>query len=175
MSAEDQSHYGFKRITPTNWNEPDLLATVFGIPAQQWVEATLKPQLSPQVPEEVRALFEAARALFIYSWYFYPMATAGAEQLFRVMEAAARERCRQLGLPVAIANASGKSRPTNFSANIHALQNAGQIDAADATRWEATRELRNMSSHPQRQQILPPGMTIESLAADADLVNRLFR
>jgi hypothetical protein len=175
MSGEVQSHYGFKRITPTNWSEPDLLATDFGFSAEAWVDAILKPQLSPQVPEEVRALFEAARALFIYSWYFYPMATSGAEQLFRVMEAAARERCRELGLPLMITNASGKSRATNFSGNIRALQNAGQIDAADATRWEATRKLRNVASHPQRQQILPPGMTIRSLVANADLVNRLFR
>lgn len=175
MSTEEQSHYGFKRITPTNWYEPDLLATAFGMSAQQWVEATLEPQLSPRVPEDVRALFETGRALFTYSWYFYPMATAGAEQLFRVMEAGARERCRQLGLPSVITKTSGKSRPANFSENIRALQNAGEIGAADAEQWEATRELRNSASHPKRQQILPPGMTIASLIASARMLNRLFR
>lgn len=175
MNSDEQSHYGFKKLTTGNWKQGDMLDSVFRMPEQMWVEATLKPQLTQKVPEEVRALFEVARALFTYSWFFYPMATSGAEQMHRVLEAGARERCRQLGLPLEIPNAKGKSRPTNFATNIHQLTNAGAIDASDAIRWEATRSLRNWASHPQTQQILPPGMTLASLITNAEMLNRLFQ
>lgn len=175
MNLEGQSHHGFKRITAANWNQPDLLATEFGMSAEQWVDATLQPRLSPQIPEEVRALFETARALFTYSWYFYPMATAGAEQLERVMEAAARERCRQLGLPSGTTKPSGKSRPMTFLESIRALTNAGEFSPDEASQWEATRTLRNIASHPERLQILPPGITIACLITNAEMLNRLFK
>lgn len=175
MNGFGPSHFGFKQITTDNWNAPDLPLLFPDISPEAWVKATLKPELSPSVPDDVRGLFEMARALFTYSWYFYPMATTGAEQLHWVLEAGAREKCLRLGLPLQIATPKAKPRPYTFAENIQRLVKADAISTKEAVRWDATRQLRNRSSHPTQHQILPPGMTLGGLQSAADLLNRLFR
>jgi hypothetical protein len=173
MSVEEKSHYGFKRITAANWLEADSLSD-YGFFPEQWIAVVLEPKLNQQVPETIRALFETSRALFAYSWFFDPMGMAGAEQLKRVMEAAAREKCLQLSLPVQSPTKGGKLRATNFSTNIAQLVKANAIDQNDADRWDAVRALRNTASHPKFQQLLPPGTALGALYTDAELLNRLF-
>ena len=130
-----------------------------------WARLFLAEELKPHVPDGVRELFDVARGCLLYGWFFNPLFRLGEEQLFRVAEAAARERYHELGGP--------KKRPT-FAASIAWLTNEGAIKAGDEIWWDATRELRNHSSHPERHVAMPPGQVLRTLSMTAHRVNRLF-
>ncbi len=110
----------------------------------------------------------------IYGWFFYPLITLGAEQCYRVLEAAVRKRCEQAGIPTQRQNKRGKMIETKFVENIESLIKTGIIAVADRPHWNATRELRNIASHPDSQTILAPGTTIGLLVSAADLLNSLY-
>ena len=61
-----------------------------------------------------------------------------------------------------------------FSELILALVKHGQIPEKEVRRWEATRWLRNDSSHPKSQSIETPGMAFKGLRATAEMINQLF-
>lgn len=175
MNSRPETHHGFKRITPENWLEPDVTKLFPDIPPRSWVEAHLAPNLSPQVPEDILALFEVARGAIIYGWFFYPLLTLGAEQTQRVMEAAARQRCLELGIAQPKVNQkTGRRTEPRFFEQIEALVARGTIGPGEAQRWKATRNLRNHASHPGRQTILSPGMAWGTLHTCAELINKLF-
>jgi hypothetical protein len=165
-----------KDLTFDNWLQPDPTSLAFAgaldvatgeirkMSEEEFVAGALEPQLSASVPETVRTLYEGARGAMAYGYYFYPLFMLGAEQLFRVAEAAVRERAQQLRGP-------GKA---TFSENIQLLLDGRLIDEADKPRWDAFRSLRNQASHPRYQQVLPPGPTIELLAEVAGAINQLF-
>lgn len=111
----------------------------------------------------------------IYGWFFYPLITLAAEQFPRIQEAAARAACQQRQLIPARTSKSGKPIEPKFSEIIEALAKGGVIGQADRPRWEAARELRNLSSHPSRQSIFSPGMAIGALEATTGLINKLFK
>jgi len=162
--------FGFKEVALDNWREIDPIWDVFFFPgadqdrASTWVTDLLRPRLQPIVPTPVRALFEVARAAFIYGLMFYPLQTLGAEQMCRVAEAAIGNKCHAL---------ADRTR-RNFAGKISWLTRQGAISSQDAVQWKAIRELRNAASHPTSQTILNPGMTIPIMEEVADLVNRLF-
>ncbi len=139
-----------------------------------WIEAHLKPHLKQNVPREVASLFEVARGSMIYGWFFYPLITLGAEQCYRVLEAAARKRCEQAGIPTQRPTKKGKMIDTKFVDNIDSLIKVGIIAAADSSRWDVTRKLRKIASHPDSQTILAPGTTIGLLVSPAGLLNNLY-
>lgn len=174
MSNASEIHFGFKRITVENWQDADV-PRLFGLTTpDNWIGVHLQPQLSPTVPQEIASLFEVARASMIYGWFFYPLITLGAEQCYRVLEAAVRKRCEQAGIPTKRQTKKGKLIDLRFVENIESLMKAGIIDGTDRPRWEAIRNLRNIASHPNSQTILAPGATTDILAAAAELLNSLF-
>ena len=63
---------------------------------EDWARAFLNVELKEHVPEPVSDLFAIARGALLYGWFFYPLFRLGEEQLYRVVEAAAKERYRQL-------------------------------------------------------------------------------
>lgn len=136
------------------------------MPEAVWMELVLQPQLNPSVPKDVQALYEVARAGFVYAWLFYPFMTLGAEQCFRVLEAALAARCQQAGLT--------PPRNPGFQKWVQALIAANIIPAAELPEWESCRKLRNTASHPSMQTILPPGMALPVLTKTAERLNRLF-
>jgi hypothetical protein len=156
-----------KKLTPANWLELDPTNRAFGPPPtpQDVVTVVLTPELSERVPEEIRDLFEVARAAMCYGCFFYPLWTLAAEQLFRVAEAAVRARCRTLR--AGTGNLSFK-QGLAFLAK-HAPQDVEIID------WNAVRYLRNEASHPIRQTIITPAMAVSTLESTADALNKLFR
>jgi hypothetical protein len=174
MSDAPETHFGFKRITAENWQDADV-PRLFGLtPPDNWIEAHLQPKLGPNVPQEIAALFEVARGSMIYGWFFYPLITLGAEQCYRVLEAAVRKRCEQAGIPTKRQTKKGKMIDVRFVENVESLINAGIIAATDRPHWEAIRKLRNIASHPDSQTILAPGATIGILVSAADLLNSLY-
>jgi len=167
--------FGFKEITPSSWLEPDDVLKGFvrmspdgrrhTITGEEYLRDILRPRLLESVPTGVQALFEVARGGMVYGYFFYPLYTLAAEQLFRVIEAAVAHKCKALGMP----------RSTRrFEKKIDWLVEEGVIPRSESARWHAARKLRNVASHPERQMILTPGNAIGMLERIAEDLNSLF-
>ena len=167
--------FGFKEITPTNWLEPDEVLKGFvrmspdgevqPITGDDYLRDILRPELLESVPTDVQALFEVARGAMVYGYFFYPLYTLAAEQLFRVADAAVAHKSKALGAP--------KSKRT-FKERIDWLVDEGIIPRSELNRWDAVRQLRNAASHPDNQSILAPGNAIGVLEGAAKQMNSLF-
>jgi hypothetical protein len=118
------------------------------------------------VPKNIQALFEVARGAIAYGYFFYPLYALAAEQLFRVAEAALKEKCRQLEMPT-------KPR-RDFAKCIKWVAERGIISAREANRWHNIRHLRNAASHPKDQMISTPMDAIGTLTKVAEEINSLF-
>jgi len=96
---------------------------------------------------------------------FYPLLTLGAEQLFRVLEAAVSLRCHVLSAP---------SQVRTFARKIDWLTSQKLITPEEQERWHAMRKLRNLGSYPTEQAIFSVGMTLTVLGSTVELINMLF-
>jgi hypothetical protein len=166
-----------KTLTTENWLQPDPTSTIFvrvshadgsvsPMSGEDWVAQFLTPSLNDNVPKELRRLFEVARAALAYGYFFYPLYTLAGEQLYRVAEAAVSEKCAMLGAP---------KKKSSFQDKIKYLVDKNVIPNEEFIRWDAFRQLRNMSSHPRRQNILAPGMVATTLHLVAERINDLFQ
>ncbi len=163
-----------KGLTAENWLQKDDVWKAFirlrhnGTPepftSRDLVEPLLEVRLSSKVPAELGKLFDVARGAMVYGWCFYPLLTLGTEQTSRVAEAAVAHRCQQLGY----------KGPRTFKKRLEWLAEHGVIRVASEEPWHAVRGLRNISSHPDSQQVFSPGMAVQSLQRCADLINSLF-
>jgi hypothetical protein len=153
----------FRRIASDNWLNADVPSYFPGTRPSAWINTMLAPQLAPHLPLEIVRLFEVARGALVYSWFFYPLATLAAEQSHRVVEAAVKLRCCQLG-----------KAARNFSDGIKVLTEAGIISAEEWTQWDATRAMRNAGSHPETQTIWDPGQSVQIFQMTADMLNKIF-
>ena len=169
----------FKRLTVDNFQQPDSTLSVFVRMSAQdgsirtlsggdWAQEILTVELSEQVPLEVRRLFAVARGALVYGYFFYPLYTLGAEQLFRVGESAVSHKCRALGM------SKRKLKEKGFEGQLEHLVTEGIIPSSAQQRWDALRKLRNLTSHPENQSILPPGIAIGELRRIAADIDRLF-
>lgn len=167
---------GFKKITLENMLEPDEHPSYPSrLRGDKWVRECLKPRLDSSVPVEVAFLFEVARGSIVYGMFFLPLAALATEQGFRVLEAGARHRCKQLGL-VKKKSAKPNAFPdAPFVDLVAALQKAGRIPKGDLATWKSMVSLRNLFSHPTSQCIRNRQEAIEQLAYVAELLNRLFK
>lgn len=167
--------FGFKEITSSNWLEPDEVLKGFvrmspggeprPITSDDYLRDILRPKLIESVPRDVQALFEVARGAMVYGYFFYPLYTLATEQLFRVAESAIAHKCKALGAP--------KSKRA-FEKRIPWLADKGVILRSEVTRWDALRQLRNATSHPDCQSIFTPGNAIGMLEGIARQINSLF-
>lgn len=163
-----------KKLALHNWREPDVPKSFPGLTEEVWVAEAMKPQLIAAVPEDVVRLFEIARGSILYGWLFYPLLTLASEQLHRVQEAAVRARCKIAGIPVIKTQKDGRFRSRNFADLIGALAGRGIIRSDERKMWDAARNLRNMSSHPERPTILPPGLALAAIDVTARKINQIF-
>ena len=169
------TRFGFKEIILSNWLEPDDALKGFvrispdgqphTITGEEYLQHILRPKLHASVPSDVQALFEVARGVMVYGYFFYPLYTLAVEQLFRVVEATLAHKYKALRAP--------KSRRT-FEKRIEWLVEEGVISRQESARWHAARQMRNAASHPERQMILTPGNAIGILERVADDINSLF-
>ncbi len=156
---------GIKALTLENWKTPEVPIAFTLFTEEKWLARITAPQLIATVPENVVKLFEVARGSMAYGWFFYPLLTLAEEQLHRVQETAARERCKLAGIPI---------KDKSFDDLIKRLVDHEIIPADSISLWEAARHLRNHSSHPQNQMIIPPGMAVGGLEATVRQINQLF-
>ena len=170
------TNFGFKKLSLENWLQPDEASTIFAsissdgqvkpITEDEWLRRILEPSLAEVVPLEIRRLFEVARSAMAYGYFFYPLYTLAAEQLFRVVETAISYKCQSMGAPTKNTN--------TFQEKINWLISQGVIPKSEEVRWQAIRGLRNMASHPQTQIIRPPSNAISVLRDVVEKVNLLF-
>lgn len=130
-----------------------------------WLDQVLEPSMTDQVPHGVQALLEVARGAHAYGYFFYPLYTLAAEQLYRVAEAAISQRCKLH---------EGSSSPKRFLDTIDWLADQKVISEEDRVYWHAIRKLRNSASHPERQMIITPAMALGSLSQIVEKINILF-
>jgi hypothetical protein len=167
----------FRDLTLANWATPDPANEVFArmsplagvgprrMSGDDWAREFLAVELRQHVPHEIRELFAVARGAMLYGWFFYPMFALGEEQLYRVLEAAARARYKQVG---------GQKRRPSFEKAINFLIESDVIPQMDGEPWHAARELRNAASHREQHEALPPGTILHHLQMTAHDINRLF-
>lgn len=131
---------------------------------REWVIYAKSVTLSTSAPENVQSLFATAINALVYSYFYYPLMTLCADQLLRVVETAAQEKCKQLGAPTLRTLASA----------IDWLIAQNIIPRADRDRWSTMRTLRNFSSHPRSQLIANVAMMRMQVEAAAELITSLF-
>jgi hypothetical protein len=176
MKAAHTIQYGFKRISPENVTELDGQSPHSSrLRGTKWVQACLKPKLESCVPDEVAFLYEVARGSMVYGTFFQPLASLATEQCYRVLEAGARHRCKQLGL---LKKKHGKKKvvpDTSFAEIVATLKQSGKIPKPDLNAWETMPFLRNVYSHPKSQFIQSAESPVTMAGYTADLLNRLFK
>jgi hypothetical protein len=176
IKTAEKIQYGFKRISLKNLLKHDDHASFSArLQGEKWVRACLEPQLEPTVAEEISFLFEVARGSMVYGMFFLPLASLATEQGYRVLEAGARHRCKQLGL---LKMKPGKKKvlpDTSFAELVAELNRAGKISNEDLDVWKSMIFLRNRYSHHTTQVIRSREDAIRQLAHIAELLNRLFK
>jgi hypothetical protein len=171
MTTSVSNGFGFKRLTVKNWLTVDpawdgvVMSSSLPDPSEAWVSDLTVTDLNPVVPLAIRKLFETARGTLLYSLMFYPLLTLGSEQLFRVLEASASLKFKEM---------SGPPKLKTFEKRIAWLSENGAITAEQKPRWNALRQLRNVASHPTDQSIFSQSMALTILQATVDLIDPLF-
>lgn len=165
----------FHRLTIEDWQQPDpisekcYLSAPDGTPVEMdgeaWAREFLSVELGAAVPEDIHDLFEVAKGTLAYGWFYYPLYDGGQQQLFRLSEAAAFHRYRELG---------GSKKQLSFQKTIVWLAENGAIDEATAELWHALRKLRNEGAHPKHRLVVPPGHVFRVLMNVAAAVDSLF-
>jgi hypothetical protein len=89
MSEPQVPDDGVKHLTTGNWLEPDPICLKFvevnlaTAASRQptgdgWAERFLAVDLAPTVPSEVRDMWEAARGLLLYGWFYYAISAGSS-------------------------------------------------------------------------------------------------
>ena len=139
---------GFKQITSKNWMEHDEVLQGFvkftpdgqshTITGEEYIQYILEPKLNESVPIEVIKLFEVARGVMVYGYFFYPLYAIATEQLYRVIEAAIYHKCKELNAPNSI---------ETYNDRIEWLLKQNAITYEESIRLHVARKARNISSH----------------------------
>lgn len=169
----------FKRLDLTNWLERDPVHDAFGefnihtgarrpMTAERWAEHILSVHLAPDVPQPVRELWEIARGVLLYGWFFYPLYALGDEQLHRVADTAVLFAYRDRGGP------EGPKGPPSFHGRLSWLFAHGHIAQRLEPRWSAIRELRNLGSHATAVHISMPMDALRTMSILAEAIDALF-
>jgi len=159
-----------KRITAHNWLEADLIDDT----PPAWRDVFLAIRLDDRVPAEIAAMFETARGSVIYGGFFAPLVVLGVEHCYRVLEAGARARCVQQGLPVSFRDKEGKEHPLSFSHNLRQLTERGSIAEVDLELWKQAGELRAWAALPKHGSLIGAEHASTALSNAAMLLNKLF-
>jgi hypothetical protein len=166
----------FKTLTEENWTEPDPVlrhfvavsrrdGTVKRLAGDDWAGHFLSIHLAEDVPHEVQELFDVAKGVCIYGWFFYPLYHLGEEQLFRVADTAVAAKCKQMG---------GPDLETSFGRRLDWLKARAVLSANERRWWDSIRQLRNLASHPDFQSIHPPGSVLRMFRDVGQRIDELF-
>jgi hypothetical protein len=191
VATEDED-IGHRKLTAENWLTPDpiflktapITVEMFVelamthkvgninlpgviVPVAGWLESVFKAKLHRGVPVNIRRLFSAARGMFCYGYCFYPLCTLAGEQLLRVLEGAVSEAC--------LGKAGAPKKKAPFERKIEWLIQTGAIDQTERKGLHALRTLRNTTSHPSHQMLVPPQLMGQMFMDLATTINGLFK
>ncbi len=164
---------GFQKISLENWLKPDNLNSIFVRSSENSTEThiitdkerladILKTNLSEKVPIEIHRLYEVARGAIAYGYFFYPLYTLGAEQLFRVAETAVNFKYKSV---------NGPKNINTYSKRLEYLEKNNIISSCEKDSFDNIRKLRNISSHPKNQSIIMPTRGSTSIRVTRGKVN----
>jgi hypothetical protein len=166
------SDWGFKKLTVENWLEPDEISKLFvhlctgePVTANERAQSILEPSLLDSVPLPIQRLFEVARSALLYGYFFYPLYALGGEQLFRLAETAVNSKCNALGIP---------AEKMSLRKRVDKLIQRGIIPEQEKVLWSSFWKVRNRTSHPSDQMLVPPGDMIQNLWFVAEKINGWF-
>lgn len=171
MSSNDSKQpdkTGMKKLSLDNWDKPDEISELLPENARANTENILSPQLSENVPSEIRDLYESARAIMLYGYYYNPLYKQGLEQFFRVGEAA-------LWHKMSFLSETPLSKEVGFQRLMNMLRNRGVINEKSYNTWETIRVLRNSSSHAKERSLIPAETCIQVLIKLTTEINALFQ
>ena len=186
MSEPQAPDDGVKHLTTGNWLEPDPiclkfvevnLATAARRPptGEGWAERFLAVDLAPAVPSEVRDMWEAARGLLLYGWFYYAIYAIGEHQLRRVADAAVLHRYQQAGGPPnKKLGPEGEQRWPDLMTRVDWLISVGIIPAEKRDRWDLERGLRNETTHASIRHLTTPHEVLRVLDLLAGEIDALF-
>ena len=76
-----------------------------------------------------------------------------------------KEKCKEIGAPKSI---------RTFEKRIDYLVNENVIHQKVKPTWDAVRKFRNFASHPEGQNLHPPGIVVGLLEKIANSINSIF-
>lgn len=163
---------GFKLVDADNVLAPDAVSVDFHIltplgarpmGSDDWIAAINEVQLCEGVPLVVRRAFMMARNAMCYAHWYYPVLTLMVQQLLRVADFANGIACQGYGI----------NTKWPLAKRTAALCEAGAIPKEQAGLWEGLRRQRNHCTHPNFQEVWPPGMVIETARHVAEAINTI--
>jgi hypothetical protein len=166
----------FKKLSRANWAEPDpvmrhfvgvsqAVGNVKPLSGDDWANYFLAVQLADAVPDDVLELFDVAKGVCLYGWFFYPLYHLAEEQLFRVADTAVAAKCKKM---------RGPDQGTSFNKRLDWLKARNVLTAEERRWWDSIRELRNLGSHPDFQSVHPPGSVLAMFRDVAKGINALW-
>jgi hypothetical protein len=186
MSDDGARDDGVKHLTLENWLEPDQTGKGFdevklatgerrAASGRVWAERFLAVELSASVPVEVRDMWEVARGVLLYGWFYYPLYALGEHQLRRVADAAVLHRYQQAdGPPSKRRDPEDDVRWPNFKRRVDWLIEHGIIPVEKRGRLDAIRELRNETTHASIRHLVMPLDVLNVLDLLAPQIDALF-
>jgi hypothetical protein len=186
MSEPQVPDDGVKHLSTGNWLEPDPiclkfvevnLATAERRPptGEGWAERFLAVDLAPTVASEVRDMWEAARGMLLYGWFYYAIYAIAEHQLRRVADAAVLHRYQQAGGPPnKKPGPEGEERWPDLMKRVDWLISADVIPAEKRDRWDLVRGLRNETTHASIRHLTTPHEALRVLELLAVEIDALF-
>ena len=134
---------------------------------EDWVRMFLSAKFEIELSEMLQDMFDRAVACMVYGCYHYPLFTLGFEEMLRFQESAFREAVKTTG--------ASKTVLSKMYAPLQswALEQ-GFLDDAHAKQWNASRSLRNATSHKDSALLLGPNDALNQIGNTIQLVQALF-
>ena len=151
-------------LKPGVWDYQGPKAPI--ITPQEWITKVSRHRLSDNVSSDLRALFNGAQAMLAYGCYSYQLCTLAVEQLLRVLEGALTSQCVALKGP-------GEKKP--LQEKLKWLCDSGFITKDQWHGWDQLRAIRNSTSHPSFQMLMPPAFIDQVFAFLCEDIESLFR
>ena len=120
-------------------------------------------------------MWEAARGMLLYGWFYYAIYAIGEHQLRRVADAAVLHRYQQAGGPPnKKPGPEGEQRWPDLMTRVDWLISTGVIPAQKRERWDLMRGLRNETTHASIRHLTTPHEVLRVLDLLAGEIDALF-
>lgn len=169
-----------KKITVENYFQPCEQIQAYGrlnlisgeverVTEVDIINLTNDINLNENVPDEVKSLFDASKALYAYGYLYWTFFTLAHEQAYKSFEAAVSYKYNEIFLSLY----DIKGKPFSLAKKIRDLTKKGIMNNKNQLFYDAIRELRNMSFHPSRQSLY--GHNIDAIKNIANEINLIFK